>query len=294
MKITIQSTKATAIIDTLGAELKSFQDHTGLEYIWSSDPAHWKFSSPLLFPIVGNLRNNKTIFYGQEYEMPKHGIVRDKEFQVLQSTENSVTFSFHDTPETLLMYPFHFELRLTYTIIGTSLTLTYEVINKDPNIMHFQIGAHPGFQCPLIDGETFSDYVLLFEEKETVSSPAYDLTQLHFDPKNRIHRLENSNQLPLNYEMFQNDAIFLDCLKSRKVSLLNPSTGKGIRVDYPDFESIAFWTPMNDTAPFLCIEPWNGSAVFAGEGDDFQHKRSIQTADINETKTYELSFHILY
>ncbi len=293
MRITIKSSQATATIDTLGAELKSFKDSSGIEYIWCGDPKHWKGTSPLLFPMIGNLRNGKTVIHGKEYEIPKHGFVRDKEFQVIDSTENSVTFSYQDTPETILMYPYHFELRLTYAIEDSSLTLRYDVVNKDDKLMYYHIGAHPAFNCPLQDGEKFTDYVLRFEKKETVASPVYDLTKLHFDADHCIYHLADSNELSLDYSLFNHDAVVFDNMESKKVSLLNPITGNGIMVDYNDFKVIAFWTPMNDTAPFLCIEPWNGSAIYKDEDDEFSHKRYIQTADINETNSYELIFHIL-
>lgn len=293
MRITIKSSQATATIDTLGAELKSFQDSSGLEYIWSGDPQYWRGTSPLLFPMVGNLRDGKTIIHGQEYSIPKHGFVRDKEFQVIDSSENSVTFSYQDNPETLEMYPYHFELRLTYTIVDSSLTLGYEVINKDNKVMYYHIGGHPGFNCPLLDDEQFSDYILRFEKKETIASPIYDLNNLHFDPDNCNYHLKDSDELSLDYSLFNQDAVVLDHLESRKVSLLNPTTGKGIMVDFNTFSTIAFWTPMNDTAPFLCIEPWNGSAIYKDEDNDFAHKRDIQIANVDETMTYELVFHIL-
>ena len=84
MKITIKSKNATAVIDTLGAELKSFTDNnSGKDYIWCGDPEHWSGTSPLLFPIVGNLRDGKTIIHQKEYQIPKHGFVRERYFSAV-------------------------------------------------------------------------------------------------------------------------------------------------------------------------------------------------------------------
>lgn len=293
MRITIHSELARAIIDTKGAELKSFMHKNGHEYIWCGDPKHWSGTSPVLFPMIGNLRDDKTIIEGKEYKISKHGFARDYEFQVIEQSEHRVVFSLRDRKETLEVYPYHFDLRLVYAISGTSLTLTYEVYNLDEKEMLYHIGAHPAFNCPMIEGEKFSDYILQFEQIETCMSPLYDLNNLNISNDNRICHLDHSDTMHLDYSMFQNDAIIFDDIKSRKVSLINPSTKKGIAVDYHGFNVIAFWTPRNDTAPFLCIEPWNGSAIYSDEDNDFAHKRCIQRVKPREHQTYRLIFDII-
>lgn len=294
MRVYIKSKNATAVIDSRGAELKSFIDNINeKEYIWGADPTHWKGSSPLLFPMVGNLRDGKTIINGKEYQIPKHGLVRDKEFQVLEKCEDKVVFSYSYTEETLEAYPFMFNIRLCYQIVGTTLTLSYDVYNLDNKEMYYHIGAHPAFNCPLYEGENFTDYILQFEQKETCMSPVYDLEKLQFNNYNRVCHLNNSDVLTLDYSMFQKDAIVFDDMKSRKVSLINPATKKGVSVDFHSFDVVAFWTPMNDTAPFLCIEPWNGSAIYSDEDNEFIHKRNIQTIKPSEKKSYQLVINIL-
>ncbi|ROR28563.1 galactose mutarotase-like enzyme [Mobilisporobacter senegalensis] len=294
MIVSIKSKSATAAIDTLGAELKSFIDNsTGKDYIWCGDPKHWKGVSPLLFPMVGNLRNGKTMINGKEFQIPKHGIVRDKDFQILEQSDDSVVFSYSYTEDTLKVYPFRFNIRLGYRITGTTLTLSYDVYNLDDKDMYYHIGAHPGFHCPLFEGEKFSDYILQFEQKETCMSPVYDLEKLQFSNENRVCHLNHSDILNLSYDMFQQDAIVFDDIKSRKVSLINSVTKKGVSVDFHSFEAVAFWTPMNDTAPLLCIEPWNGAAVYSDEDNEFIHKRNIQTVKSGQKESYQLVIDLL-
>lgn len=294
MKVSIHSKLSKAVIDTKGAELKSFIDNnTGKDYIWCGDPKHWKGSSPLLFPMVGNLREGKTIINGKEYQIPKHGFVRDKEFQVLEKSDDKVVFSYSFTTETLEAYPFMFNIRLSYQIVETTLILSYDVYNLDNKEMYYHIGAHPAFNCPLYEGEKFTDYILQFEQKETCLSPVYDLEKFQFDNDNRVCHLNFSDTLPLDYSMFQKDAIVFDDIKSRKVSLINPATNKGVSVDFHSFDIVAFWTPMNDTAPFLCIEPWNGSTIYSDEDNEFIHKRCIQTVKPGEKQSYQLVINIL-
>lgn len=293
MRITIQSGKASATIDTLGAELKSWKDQTGKEYIWCGDPAHWKGTSPLLFPMIGNLRDGKTIINGTEYEISKHGFVRDKEFQVLEQGADYVVFSYSYTEATLAMYPFRFNLQLKYHLVGSRLILSYDVYNLDDKEMYFHIGAHPAFNCPMEDDEDFEDYILEFPQPETCQSPVYNLSTHQFDEEGRVCHLDHSNTITLDYSKFQSDALVFEDLKSKKVSLIHKDTKKGISVDFHTFDMVAFWTPMNDTAPFLCIEPWNGAAIFSNEDNEFKHKRSIQTLQAGERRSYQLIFDVV-
>lgn len=171
--------------------------------------------------------------------------------------------------------------------------MTYTVTNTDAKDMPYHIGAHPGFLCPLESGEDFSDYRLVFEKEEALIATPYDLEKLCFCSNRQVTYAENSTTLPLNKEMFKNDAIFFPNISSRSVRLVHSCEERGIRVDYPDFRTIAFWTPNNGKAPFLCIEPWNGSAIYDDEDDNFTSKRNLETLAPNESKSYRLTISLL-
>lgn len=293
MNITLISENYQIIVNTLGAELKSFQSPSGKEFIWNSDPAHWMRSSPLLFPSIGNLRNNKTMINESEYQMAKHGFCKESEFKIISNGSNYATFSLTSNEETLKCYPYHFELLLTYELHGNKLKMTYQVFNQSEEMMYYHIGAHPGFMCPLEAGEAFHDYVLRFEKEEQIQSTVYDLQNLCFLSSKSYISLDNSSLLPLSAELFDQDAIYFRHTNSRAVSLINPVTQKGVHLAYPDFSSIAFWTPAGGNAPFLCLEPWNGAAIFDDEDDIFCHKRDIQVLKPNERATYHLEISLL-
>lgn len=293
MRYTITNQGYSATIDSMGAELKSFKDPNEKEYVWYSDPEHWMRSSPLLFPTIGNVRNNKTIINGQEYPMEKHGFCKDSEFQVIAQEEHKITFSLSDNENTHKSYPFSFELRLTYTLNGKELQMTYEVYNKDTQDMIYHIGAHPGFNCPLEENEVFSDYILEFDEEESMETYVYDLDNLCFFATPRKLQENKGTTVHLNAKLFDQDALYFYHTNSHGVTLKNPETGKGIRMDYPDFASIAFWTPIGGKAPFLCLEPWNGSGIFEDEDDNFASKRDIQTLAPQSKAAYELKLTIL-
>ena len=293
MQVTLHSNGYQVILNSLGAELKSFKDPSAKEFVWNSDPTYWMRSSPLLFPTIGNVRNNETIIRGNRCEMPKHGFCKDTEFEVTAQNTNSVTFHLAADESTLTHYPFRFDLYLTYLLEENQLSMTYQVYNRDTDIMPYHIGAHPGFMCPLGVQESLSDYVLKFEKEECLESCPYDLERLCFCSDKKISHGENSQFLPLSIAMFDNDAVLFPHTASHAVSLVNPSTGKGVRMDYPDFKSIAFWTPAGGKAPFLCLEPWNGAAIFDDEDDEFCHKRDIETLEPGTSRNYHLTISLL-
>lgn len=293
MLLTLQDQTYSVSVETVGAELKSYKDESGKEFIWDSNPKFWSRSSPLLFPTIGNLRNNRTIINGTEYEIPKHGFVRDMDMEYEIEADNKISFSCQYTEDTLKCYPFRFRFRQTYELNGPELRITYLVTNADDKEMYYHLGAHPGFMCPLEEGEQFSDYILKFPYAETCDSPVYDLQNLQFDPAGTKRYLDNSDTIKLDYPLFQSDALVFSHMKSKSVQIINPATGKGVQVDYPDFATVAFWTPAEGEAPFLCVEPWNGAAIFADEDDEFIHKRDIQTLQPGESKTYELVIRLL-
>lgn len=293
MLLTLKNQGYTVTLETLGAELKSYKNEKGKEFVWDSNPDFWPRSAPLLFPSIGNLRNNRTIINGKEYQIPKHGFVRDIDMDYKLEAENKVTFSCRSSEETLKCYPFRFHFQQTYELNGPELFTTYIITNEDDTEMYYHLGAHPGFMCPLEEGENFSDYVLKFPFAETCDSPVYDLENMQFDPASTRRYLDNSDTLKLDYSLFDIDAIVFPHLKSKSVQLINPATGKGLQMDYPDFSTIAFWTPAQVQAPFLCMEPWNGAAIFADEDNEFIHKRDIQTLKAGESRTYRLNIRLL-
>lgn len=293
MIITIQDEKTTAVIDSLGAQLISLKDNSQKEYIWQRDPAIWGKCSPLLFPAVGNSRENKTIIEGTWYPMPKHGFCKDTDFEVVKQEKSHAIFRITSDETTKTMYPYDFELTLSYTICNGVLDMDYTVINQDSKPICYSIGTHPGFRCPLEDGARFEDYILEFEHIENTEQILYNPDMLHFDRSRHKTVLDNTNTLHLSYSLFHDDAIYIEELKSRKVSLIHSETRKGVEVAFPDFETVAFWTPGGVHAPLICVEPWNGSAICSDEDDEFQNKHHIQTLKPSQSRTYHMGIKIL-
>ncbi|MCC7300370.1 MAG: aldose 1-epimerase family protein, partial [Verrucomicrobia bacterium] len=107
---TIANQFLTVGVKEKGAELCSIRDADTTEYVWQADPAFWSRHAPVLFPIVGKLRNGRYELNGKTYELPPHGFARDMDFTLIEQTETSLVFQLLPTMETRACYPFEFIL----------------------------------------------------------------------------------------------------------------------------------------------------------------------------------------
>lgn len=279
MTIQIQNQNISAEINSLGAELISFKKNNH-NYIWTIDEAFWNKASPVLFPIVGRLKNDSYTINNTPYSLPRHGFARNHEFEVIQKLNNTVTFSLKQNEQTLKQYPFSFELQLKYILHDNSLTISYLVVNHSEEKMPFAIGAHPAFA---IDSN-FEDHTLVFENDENLVS--HQLENEAFSGKTKTISLEK-NQLPLHYSLFEKDAIVLKNCKSKYLTILK-NNNPYLKVIFESFPFLGIWTKPN--APFLCIEPWQGCADSDTANGDIFQKEGIQI--LNHNKEFNTSFSI--
>jgi len=283
LNTTISNSTLTASVKHAGAELFSLKDNQNQEYIWEGNPDFWGKHSPVLFPIVGTLKNNAYSINGKEYELPRHGFARDMEFQLIDKTENSAVFSLQSNSETLKKYPFDFELQLIYTLNETALDIAYKVINKSETKIPFSIGAHPAIALP----ENFENYSFQFEKEEDLK---YSLLENDLI-SNKTESLQTiENLVPLNYKLFENDALVFKTLESNSLTILENSKPY-IKVDFAGFPSLGIWT--KNQAPFVCIEPWFGYSDTAENSGNLFEKEGILILDAKETFNSKFSIQIL-
>jgi galactose mutarotase-like enzyme len=283
LKTVIKNAFLTATINSFGAELCSLKNKDNKEYIWEGNPDFWGKHSPILFPIVGTLKNNSFHYNAKEYHLSRHGFARDMDFEIVDEKENSVTFSIHSSEETVKVYPFEFELQIIYTLDNYNLSIEYKVINKGNSKMPFSIGAHPAFALP----GNFEDYSIQFDKEESLE---YYLLENDLI-SNQTKKLETQEgQIPLTYELFKNDALIFKTLKSKSLTILEDRIPV-LRVNFKDFPSLGIWTKMN--APFLCIEPWFGYSDTNENSGNLFVKEGIQVLEENATFRSEFSIEIL-
>jgi galactose mutarotase-like enzyme len=266
-------------IAPLGAELQSlFSKQHSLQYLWNGDPAHWGKHAPVLFPIVGQLKDNTYIYNGKAYGLNRHGFAREMEFKVVQAADTSAIFSIESNEDTRQLYPFEFELRLNYLLEGPSLITGYEVSNKGNEPMYFSIGAHPAFTVPLSKSTRYEDYYLEFNQKETASKWPLHSGLIGSQPQGC---LDDSNHLRLTHELFYEDALVFKKLHSTSVSIKSETTSHGLKVDFQGFPYLGIWAA--EDAPFVCIEPWCGLADSVYHNQQLKEKEGIIELGANAT-----------
>ena len=293
MELTFQKGGLTARADTLGGELVSLRDQWGTEYIWNGDPAYWSGRNPVLFPIVGGLKNGRVDIGGRTYEMARHGFARRSEFVIADSGEDFVEFELRERMGTLRQYPFFFSLRVRHQLCTDGFYTQFTVTNPGTVPMSFCIGAHTAFRCPLGEGERFEDYRLVFDQTEDAVSilPGNDGVLLHDRPG---PALEHTDTIQLDHAVFDAaDTLIYEGLRSKSVRLCHKDTDRGVRVDFSEFPMVAFWTMPGKEAPYICIEPWQGCAAFDNESGRFEDKPHCLTLAPGESKSLRYTVTLL-
>ena len=283
MTTTIKNSNLSAEINPFGAELISLKSNNNKEYIWEGNPDFWGKHSPVLFPIVGTLKNNSFLYEGTQYHLSRHGFARDMTFELIEKKENSATFSIKSSMETLKKYPFEFELQLIYTLHNSNLDIEYKVINTGKSKMPFSIGAHPAFAL----AGNFENYSIAFEKEEPLE---YYLLENDLISSKTATMQSNQKQIPLTYDLFENDALIFKKLQSNALTILEDSNPV-LTVHFEDFPSLGIWTKMN--APFLCIEPWFGYSDTNENSGNLFEKEGIQVLDKDQTFQAKFSIEIL-
>lgn len=277
-------------IKQTGMELCSIHHQkTGKEYMWQANPNIWAYHSPVLFPLIGLLKNAQTTILGNSYSIPKHGLLRDSQKPTLVSNSNhAVTFQLHWDEETLALYPFKFIFEVTFLVEGNQLTISHRIVNEDDKELLYNLGGHPAFNCPAVEGERYEDYFLEFEYPETFESGLLNNAGLL---TNDIRMYgENTSILPLHSHLFDDDALIFRNLKSRKVSLVSQHSGPILSVQYNDFPYLGIWAKPQ--APFVCIEPWHGLSDHEQTSGEFSEKELLRKLAPGEQEVLQYSITI--
>lgn len=286
MEYVLKYDELEIVINSRGAEEEHLY-YKGKDYMRKRD-SFWNRKAPILFPIVGKLKDLKTYINGDLFSMPPHGFIRDMEFELFKQEDNRVILYHSFNEETLRVYPYKFQLYVEYRIEGKRLKVRLNVVNRGKENMYFNIGGHPGFNMPIYDTDKFEDYSLIFEEEENFDAPTVeDNGTLNFD---KTIPYRNIKKINLDYKYFEVDAIVIPNIKSKRVKLVNKD-GKGILFKYKNFNTLAIWTRPN--APFVCLEPWRGYADKYNCDYDFMKKDDLVCLRADESYTFGYDILIL-
>ena len=284
--ISLQSRELSAAINPLGAQLSVLRDSSGRDLLWNGDAAIWAGRAPILFPLVGELAGGEFRVGSHTFKLPRHGFARNNPFQLVSATAAEATFRLSADASTLKVYPFQFQLDVSFALSGATLAVKSAVRNLGSTPLTASLGYHPGFRWPLPYGQPRAAHFIEFERDEGPSIRRLDSQGL-LSPQRYPTPLQG-RRLVLDDSLFKDDVVIFEGLHSRSVTY-GADAGPRLRVDFPDATYLGIWTKPS-AAPFVCIEPWHGIADAAGFTGDFKDKLGAFT--VAPGAVQELNMHL--
>jgi galactose mutarotase-like enzyme len=256
-------------INRVGAELTHLIDiSSGIDLMWDKSPAIWANSSPVLFPIVGGLMDDKFSHKGIDYQLSRHGFCRNNNnFKVVSQKDSEITFELSWSSETLKDYPFKFQFQITYLLGNSVLKIIHKVLNVDENNMYFSLGGHPAFYL----SNDIEDNSIEFESDEDFVFPKLSKKGMRTNEKLMIQ--EERKDLEMTNSLFKDDALIFEKLNSTSLILKNKNSTLRVKIIMGDFTQLGIWSKPG--APFVCLEPWLGMADHDTHNQKLEHKQFI-------------------
>lgn len=280
---TISHKHIEATINPVGAELSSLKVND-VEYLWHGDEQFWSGRAPILFPIVGALKDGRMTYQGTSYEMPKHGIARHAKFDCVENSSDSVSLRLQSDSKTLQQYPWNFELLVHFTLNDSGMDIRYEVINKDEKPMLFTIGSHPAFALNIKDPTELANYTVTIDQSEPLDLYCLNdagLLSTTAEPYGYV--------IPLSDTIFNDDALVFRDIKATSVKLSHNGQTM-LTVNTGGAPHLGIWSKPK--APFVCIEPWLGTCDFIDSDNQFENKPDLKT--LAPGQTYEHGIGIVF
>ena len=290
MICTLKNSEMEVQVSSKGGELVSMKDADQTEYIWIGDATYWKRHAPQLFPCIGRLTNNQYRMDGELHEMGQHGFLRDYELTKVEESATSLHLQLTSDASTRQLYDRDWTVDIFYSLCGKTLSVKFQVRNRDVRTMRFGYGIHPGFNVPLNPTLRFEDYRLDFHE---VSTPKQMELTGRYTISGGMHdyALEEGRYLPLQHSLFDHDAIILKDMP-HTVTLGSQKDEKKVTVTFPDMPYLGIWHAPETDAPFVCIEPWSSLPSTDGVIDEFETKPDFITVEPEQTYTNNWSISI--
>jgi galactose mutarotase-like enzyme len=274
--ITIGNGTWGAKISEAGAELKSLADvSTGQEYMWQADPAWWAGTAPVLFPVIGGLKDGSYNFEGRQYKLPSHGFARGSDFSVSRAGTDSAELTLSASPKSRENYPFEFVLKVSFALERAGIAVRYEVTNTGRGRMLFSIGSHPAFNLPFAGG-ALENYYVLFEKEEELVRWFFKDGMVEAGKTEEV--FDNSRLISIGRATFDQGIMIFKHPASREFTIANSRNSRAITVATEGVPYLGIWSKPGG-APFLCIEPWHGIPDMSDTSGNLAEKEGIMALE---------------
>ncbi|MBY6091099.1 aldose 1-epimerase family protein [Maritimibacter alkaliphilus] len=268
-------------VASLGAEMQALCTATGGSYLWAGDAAFWTGRAPLLFPIVGRAPGDVISAGGQEAAMSQHGFARRSLFDLVEASETACHHVLRASEQTRAVYPFDFALHVTHRLDGRTVQCDVTVENAGVVPMPFGFGFHPAFRWPLPGAEAAPHVVTLASggnpDRRALNDGLLEPAPL---PGPFV-----AGRLEIEEALFAEGALVFP--NGAEALRYGPEDGPGLRFAFRNLPDLALWKPVG--APFLCIEPWHGTASYVGDGPEIAARPNSLTLAAGETATFGYS-----
>lgn len=287
--VILNNEQLTIKINELGAELVSVIDNrSGYEFMWQGSKRSWTGQAPVLFPIVGELKDGVYRYKGQTYELPRHGFARRMMFNTQAVTETSATFYLKSNEETLKVYPFEFSFQITYILHENKVSVSYEVLNpSSTEELYYSVGGHPGFnvshQRPKTGQPEFQNVSYTFEPAGSYLN--IPLIKGRADVKMGRYMSVDNNEIL--HKTFKRDALIFRLAKDTNVILNDPDHQVKITMSMNELDFVGIWSSYPKKDSFVCLEPWAGIADLIDATGEFTEKYGINQLAPNSIKTHD-------
>lgn len=261
---------STASISALGAQLVGLSI-AGHDLLWTPDPRVWAETCPILFPVIGRVRDDVIWVDGRAYPMPMHGFAAQSPFDIVEATAKSAAFRLTDDDGTRRHYPYPFALTLRYTLDPQGISLEARIDNPGERTLPLSFGLHPGLRWPLVEGTPKPLHEIVFPDDDSL---VYTRPQDRLIGPTRGTIPLAGGVLRLDEALFREGGLLLLALKSRRLIYRTPG-GPAVEIAFPTFTHVLLW--MRPGSPFLCIEPCLGHADPVDFTGDFTMKPGSAT-----------------
>lgn len=257
----IASDYLTVDISSLGAEMQTLSTRDGQSLLWSGDAAYWSGRSPILFPIVGKAPDDAVVIEGQSYAMNQHGFARRAEFSLAEASPSMCRYELSASTATKAAYPFEFLLAVEHSVEGRKLTVAAEVSNRDTRPMPFGLGFHSAFVWPL-PGAEGKDHAIALDNGAEPGLVRLQGGLISFAERPSPFK---EGRLVLDHGMFEEDAMIFPEGAGEGLRY-SAEGGPTLHFTFENLPNLALW--QKPGAPFICVEPWHGTAAENGGSTD--------------------------
>lgn len=257
---TLSSDDLTVAVAAMGAEMQYLRTASGKDLLWHGDGTYWTGRAPLLFPIVGRAVGDVVESGGLTAEMKQHGLARRLPFELEEITDDRCQHVLRASQDTWAVYPFDFKLSVIHQVSQATLSVSVEITNEGAVPMPFGFGFHPAFCWPLPGAET--------PHKVRLAN-GNNLQQRPLRPDGLLeHELVpgpfENGEVEITDTLFEQGALVFP--NGSGALRYGPDEGPYLDFTFENLPDLALWRPVG--APFLCIEPWQGTASLVGDGPE--------------------------